>query len=403
MRSICRYIIENFEDSLKLSISDKDRLLELDSEFNELANIYEKEHIHYANVTNIDDAIDSLLNAVKDNDKSFELHLKYEKSKIEDDDWCNDFIEKINNLKIKFIDLNCYLTKFYIYRINKIIEQIIFLNNFTDTNKIKVRVKNRPSTKMYNNAVKLIKDNPYINIKELIEKDEDYDRVYTPEESQKILQKEIDKLGYGWKVVIDDNMVPRMSVRPYQEFRINANNKFSKVDLESLKVHEVAVHVARKYNALQSGLYLFIHGLKGNNVYDEGLAIYNSLNKVDKPKPNILFYICMKIILLYKMHTKGLIDAFHTIKKMTGLDDRKIALAIVRAARIYIYTPLGNYSTDEDYLDGYLRVKDMSEEDREKLLELPIGPDQLFELDTIKKFIKVNKFEPIKPTKKDND
>lgn len=403
MRSICRYIIENFEDSLKLSISDKDRLLELDSEFNELANIYEKEHIHYANVTNIDDAIDSLLNAVKDNDKSFELHLKYEKSKIEDDDWCNDFIEKINNLKIKFIDLNCYLTKFYIYRINKIIEQIIFLNNFTDTNKIKVKVKNRPSTKMYNNAVKLIKDNPYVNIKELIEKDEDYDRVYTPEESQKILQKEIDKLGYGWKVVIDDNMVPRMSVRPYQEFRINANNKFSKVDLESLKVHEVAVHVARKYNALQSGLYLFIHGLKGNNVYDEGLAIYNSLNKVDKPKPNILFYICMKIILLYKMHTKGLIDAFHTVKKMTGLDDRKIALAIVRAARIYIYTPLGNYSTDEDYLDGYLRVKDMSEEDREKLLELPIGPDQLFELDTIKKFIKVNKFEPIKPTKKDND
>lgn len=403
MRSICRYIIENFEDSLKLSISDKDRLLELDSEFNELANIYEKEHIHYANVTNIDDAIDSLLNAVKDNDKSFELHLKYEKSKIEDDNWCNDFIEKINNLKIKFIDLNCYLTKFYIYRINKIIEQIIFLNNFTDTNKIKVKVKNRPSTKMYNNAVKLIKDNPYINIKELIEKDEDYDRVYTPEESQKILQKEIDKLGYGWKVVIDDNMVPRMSVRPYQEFRINANNKFSKVDLESLKVHEVAVHVARKYNALQSGLYLFIHGLKGNNVYDEGLAIYNSLNKVDKPKPNILFYICMKIILLYKMHTKGLIDAFHTIKKMTGLDDRKIALAIVRAARIYIYTPLGNYSTDEDYLDGYLRVKDMSEEDREKLLELPIGPDQLFELDTIKKFIKVNKFEPIKPTEKDND
>lgn len=71
-------------------------------------------------------------------------------------------------------------------------------------------------------------------------------------------------------------------------------------------------------------------------------------------------------------------------------------MAIVRASRIYIYTPLGNYSTDEDYLDGYLRVKNMSEDDRKKLLEVPIGPDQLFELDTIKKFIKVNKFKPIK-------
>ena len=43
---------------------------------------------------------------------------------------------------------------------------------------------------------------------------------------------------------------------------------------------------------------------------------------------------------------------------------------------------------DLTFNDGYLRVKDMSEADREKLLELPIGPDQLFELDTIKKFIK---------------
>lgn len=396
MKHIHNYIIENFEDSLKLSNDDKNRLLELDSEFNELANIYEKEHIHFANVTNMDESIESVLEAVRLNDIKFKPYLKYEKSNIEDDDWCSDFIDKINKLKIKFIDLNCYLTKFYIYRINKIIEQIMFLNQYTKNEKITIRVKNHPSVRLYKEAVKLIKENPYIDKKELIEKDEDYKQIYSPEESKKILQKEIDKYGYGWKVVIDKYMVPRMSVRPYREFRINANNNFSKVDLESLKVHEVAVHVARKYNALQSGLYLFIHGLKGNNVYDEGLAIYNSLNKVEKPKPNILFYICMKIILLYHMHTKNIVESFKILKKLTGLNDRKIALAIVRASRIYIYTPLGNYSTDEDYLDGYLRVKDMSEADRKKLLEVPIGPDQLFELDTIKKFIEVNKFKPIK-------
>lgn len=402
MENLYNFILENFDNSLKLSNEDKTRLIELDNKFNELADIYEKEHIHYANITNMDEAIDSVLTAVKNNDKKFKLHLDYEKSNIENDKWCEDFIDKINKLKIDFIDLNCYLTKFYIYRINKIIEQIMFLNHYTKDNKILTKVKNYPSLRLYKEAVKLIKDNPYIDKNELIKKDKDYKQTYTPEESQKILQKEIDKYGYGWKVVIDKNMVPRMSVRPYREFRINANNNFSKVDLESLKVHEVAVHVARKYNALQSGLYLFIHGLKGNNVYDEGLAIYNSLNKVDKPKPNILFYICMKIILLYHMHTSNIINAFNHIKKLTGIDDRKIALAIVRASRIYIYTPLGNYSTDEDYLDGYLRVKDMSEEDRKKLLEIPIGPDQLFEIDTLKKFINVNKFDPIK-TDNDNE
>lgn len=399
MKDLKLMITEKFEDSLRLSTEQKQRLIELDKEFNELADIYEKEHIHYANITNMDDAIESVLAAVKNNDKKFKLQLNYEDSKIENDDWCNDFIEKINKLKINFIDLNCYLTKFYIYRINKIIEQIMFLNQYTKDEHVATKVKNYPSIRLYKEAVKIIKENPYVDKDELMEKDDDYKQVYTPEESKKILQKEIDKYGYGWEVVIDKYMVPRMSVRPYREFRINAHNKFSKVDLESLKVHEVAVHVARKYNALQSGLYLFIHGLKGNNVYDEGLAIYNSLNKVEKPKPNILFYICMKIILLYHMHTENSISAFKTIKKLTGLNDRKIALAIVRASRIYIYTPLGNYSTDEDYLDGYLRVKDMSEEDRERLLEMPIGPDQLFELDTIKKFIKINKFDPIKINK----
>ena len=214
------------------------------------------------------------------------------------------------------------------------------------------------------------------------------------------VQKEIDRLGYGWKVVIDDHMVPRMSVRPYREFRINAKNKFSKVDLESLKVHEIAVHVARKYHALESGLYLLIHGLKGNNVYDEGLAIYNSLNKVDKPKPNIIFFICMKIIILYLLNTKGIYSAYKKIKELTGIEDRRIALAIVRASRVYIYTMLGNYSTDEDYLDGYLQVKNMSDEDREKLLKLPIGPDQLYEMDTLQKFIDINKFPKI--TKSDD-
>jgi hypothetical protein len=38
----------------------------------------------------------------------------------------------------------------------------------------------------------------------------------------------------------------------------------------------------------------------------------------------------------------------------------------------------------------------MSEKDRERLLELPIGPDQLYELDTLEKFLKINNFEPIK-------
>ena len=397
MKNINEYILEALEDlsSFKLSDKDKAKLLELDKKFNELADEYEKEHIHFANIENEKEAIDNVLYAIKHKKEHYDIGIEYEKSKFSDKKWCKNFMKELNDLKNQFINIKCYLTKFYIYRINKIIEQIMFFEKYIKDPSFKGQNVNLPSERMYNKAIKLIKENQFVDINKLIEKDKDYERNITPEEAKKILQKDINDKGFEWEVVIDNNMVPRMSVRPYKEFRINGNNKFSKVDIESLKAHEIDVHVARKSNALKTGLYLFIHGLKGNNVYDEGLAIYNSLNKVEKPKPNILFFICMKIILLYELNKNGIYSAYKRIKDLTGIEDRRIALAIVRASRVYIYTLLGNYSTDEDYLDGYLQVCKMDEDDRKKLLELPIGPDQLYEIDTIEKFLKVNDFEPI--------
>ena len=37
----------------------------------------------------------------------------------------------------------------------------------------------------------------------------------------------------------------------------------------------------------------------------------------------------------------------------------------------------------------------MTDEEREDLIKYSIGPQQLFELDTIKKFLNVNKFKPL--------
>lgn len=403
MKTLSTYIYEYFEENFKLDSDTKDYLIKLDREFNDLVNEFEHEHIHFANIKNISDSIDNLLKAVENDDEKFQLNLQYEHSKFEDNKWCNDFINRLNDLKLRFYDINCILTKHYIYRINKVIEQILFLNNFTKHPDSKGAVKNRPATTIYKKALELIKKNPYVDVEKLSKEDSDYEQNINAEEAKDILQKEIDKLGYGWDVVIDDNMVPRMAVRPYREFRINGKNKFSKVDIESLKVHEIAVHTARKYYSLQTGLFLFLQGLKDFNIYDEGLAIYNSLHKVKKPKPNILFYICMKTIILYLLYDHSIVDTFKQIKKLIDIDDRKIALAIIRVSRVYIYTPLGNYSFDADYLDGYLKVKEMTDDERELILKWPIGPDQVFELNGIKKFVEKNNFSPIKTSEISRD
>ena len=41
-------------------------------------------------------------------------------------------------------------------------------------------------------------------------------------------------------------------------------------------------------------------------------------------------------------------------------------------------------------------VNDMDNKTRNDILHYNIGPDQIFELDNIKEFLKVNHFEPLK-------
>ena len=53
------------------------------------------------------------------------------------------------------------------------------------------------------------------------------------------------------------------------------------------------------------------------------------------------------------------------------------------------------------YLKGYKLVTLMSDEDRDDILKYNIGPDQMEDLENIKVFLDVNKFEPLEIKDKD--
>jgi len=400
MKSIKEYIQENFDSYLKLSKEDKNKLLELDHRFHLLLIEYGKERIHFAHVENIKEEIERISNLIKNN-KTFEINNKYEKSKFSDKEWVNNLLQKFNDLKNEFADLNtCYLTKFYIDKIDNTMESIIFFRDYSK-NKIFPENISKPSEKVYLEAVKILKENPFIDVHTL--KDDIYKRNKDPEYSRERLQGIIDKLGYGWKVIIDDNMIPRMAVNPAGKFYISRTNLFSEVDLQSLEVHEIQVHTARKYYSLKSGLYLFLHGLPGSNVLDEGMAIYNSLTKPKHVKPNILFYIAIKIVILYHLYTMDNLELFNFIKSLTNAPDNVIILSMIRTSRITNYNKLKTSSSDGSYLTGYLMVKDMSQNQRDELLQYNIGPQQLQEIQLIKKFLKENDFKEIQKVNAENN
>jgi hypothetical protein len=90
------------------------------------------------------------------------------------------------------------------------------------------------------------------------------------------------------------------------------------------------------------------------------------------------------------------LELFNFIRELTNAPDNVIILAMIRASRIFSFNRLFASSSDEDYLTGYLMVKDMTEDQRKDLLKYNIGPQQLHEIGLIKKFLRENKFKPIK-------
>lgn len=396
MIPITQYITESFDRYLEMSPKDKQMLLKLDKKFHKYMEEFCHEQVHFMNVANLKEEMERIVKKVEKNE-DFEVKIKPEKNKFEDEYFCHRLAEAFQELRHEFTTLNCFLSKYYIELCEEKIRQIDFFNTYYKKKNLKPKYNTKPSKRVYDEAVKILKKHKFQKVDKM---DKKFQRNVSPEKSQERLQKAIDDRGLDWKVVIDDNMVPRMSVRPYREFRISRTNLFSEVDLQSLEVHEVEVHTARKHWGLQTGLYLFLYGLGGSNIFDEGIAIYNSLHKCKKQKPNILFYVAIKIAIAYHLYDMDALEIFKFVKDLTGAPDKVIAKQMVRVNRCMDNTTLffssANFgSADQDYLNGYMTVRDMSEDERQELIKYPIGPAQMYELDNIKKFLKANKFEPL--------
>ncbi len=396
MIPLTQYITESFDRYMEMSPKDKHALLKLDKKFHKYMEEFCHEQVHFMNVANLQEEMERIVKKVEKNE-DFEVKIKPEKNKFEDEYFCHRLAEAFQELRHEFTTLNCFLSKYYIELCEEKIRQIDFFNTYYKKKNLKPKYNTKPSKRVYDEAVKILKKHKFQKVDKM---DKKFQRNVSPEKSQERLQKAIDDRGLDWKVVIDDNMVPRMSVRPYREFRISRTNLFSEVDLQSLEVHEVEVHTARKHCGLQTGLYLFLYGLGGSNIFDEGIAIYNSLNKCKNQKPNILFYVAIKIVIAYHLYEMDALELFKFVKDLTGAPDKVIAKQMVRVNRCMDNTTLffssANFgSADQDYLNGYMMVRDMSEAERQELIKYPIGPAQMYELDNIKKFLKVNKFEPL--------
>jgi len=377
------YIFES-NSIYKLTPELKSKLLELDEKYHKLIEKFRTKYVA-TTCSNIREEFDKFM-AAKKNGQKYYPQLEIENSTVD-----KSLMEKFENLKDEFKEIKneCYVAKFYIEKIESMIGSLE-LRLSLETEEYETPEENPIDKKLYDEALKCVNEHPY--------KKPDFknDRNIESDECLEAIDDALDELGYNFEVQIDDNMLPRMNVK-MGKVNINRKSRFSEEDIEGLIAHEIKGHVGRRFYGKETGLWLFAYGLQSSSTYDEGLAVWNSLNLVKHKKDNVMFNIAMKTCVSYLMFEMDFCDLFDWVKKKApGMTDYTAFKTVVRPRRRNKDCEIKSGEPMTTYFRGYNMVKDMDDKTRDDILHYNIGPDQIFELDNIKEFLKVNKFKKLK-------
>ena len=376
------YILES-KSVFLMDPETKSKLLILDEKYHKLIEKFRTKYVAQT-VSNIREEFDKFMAAHKMGQKYYP-QLEIENSEVDQTIYDN-FKKLIDDFKK--IEDKCYVVKFYIEKIEAMIRSLetrIKLENGTYE-----PGQNPVDKELYKKALQVTKEHPY--------KAPDFkkDRTNDSDDVLEAIEDALDELGYDFDVKIDTGMLPRMNVK-MGRVNINKTSKFSDEDIEGLIAHEIKGHVGRRFYGKKTGLWLFAYGTQSSSIYDEGLAVWNSLNKVKRKKQNVLFNIAMKTCVSYLMYEMDFCDLFDWLKKQAPeMTDYTAFKTVMRPRRRNKDCSIMSGEPMTTYFQGYNMVNDMDDKMRDDILHYNIGPDQKYELENIKEFLKVNKFKPLK-------
>lgn len=361
----------------------KKRLLILDERYHKLIEKFRTKYVAQT-VDNIREEFDKFMNAKKNGQKYYpqlEIQNSSVDMKLYDD--FGKLIDDFEEIKDK-----CYIVKFYLEKIHSMRSSLEQRKKIEDGT---YEPGPNPVDKgLYKEALEIIKDNPYKKPDFKKERNKD------AEEVKERIEDTLDELEYDFDVEIDTGMLPRMNVK-MGHVNINKSSRFSDADIDGLIAHELKGHVGRRYYGKQTGLWLFAYGLQSSSIFDEGLAVWNSIHKVKHKKDNVMFNIAMKTCVSYLMFEMDFCDLFDWVKRHAkDMTDYTAFKTVVRPRRRNKDCRIMSGESMVTYLTGKNLVDKMDNKMRNDILHYNIGPDQLFELDNIKEFLKVNHFKPLK-------
>ena len=96
----------------------------------------------------------------------------------------------------------------------------------------------------------------------------------TPEEMLAIMKKCLEQKKIRWNCAISTKIIPKITISGKDRtMYINGGIKYTREEVDRLKVHEIDVHVLRGVNGSMQPFRIFVEGLAGYDETEEGLAI----------------------------------------------------------------------------------------------------------------------------------
>lgn len=193
-------------------------------------------------------------------------------------------------------------------------------------------------------------------------------------EAKRRFEQELrDRKYTNWKVELLDQPA-RVSVNSIErKLKLRSNALFSEDDIRRLIVHEIDVHIARSENGRRQPFLIFAYGFSDYLETEEGLATYNEEAYGLSSKRKIYNY-ATRALLCNKVEHLTFYDLYEEALRLYPHEQELAYDIAVRIKRGLIDTSLrGGYTKDRLYLSGYLKVKELSETEREILKIGKIG------------------------------
>jgi hypothetical protein len=195
-------------------------------------------------------------------------------------------------------------------------------------------------------------------------------------------------------IVEDPNLVNKINIDPKdRKITINPNERFTTLDMERLKVHEIGTHFLRYWNGHNLEIKILESGTSNYIQTEEGLAAYMEKLAGVQSKHQMYIY-AGRVIATYYALKFGFYDVYKILKKY-GFKDSDAFTITLRAKRNLSDTSVpGGFTKDYVYFKGYKKIKRYHEKGGD-LKKLFIGKIKLDDLIILSKYIEEN-YEKIK-------